>query len=851
MLRRLLAVAGCLALGNPGLRAEVEAPDFASDVAPIIEERCVRCHGEKQQLSGLRLDSREAMLQGGQRGASLQPGDAESSLLFRHVAGTAEPRMPFGSTLAKAEIETLRRWIEAGATWPAEPEPANKIWWSFADPVRHDPPNPGAHPIDAFLAARLDAEGLQRAPRTNPRTLIRRAYLDLTGLLPPPEAVDAFAADPSRQAFASIVDDLLDSPRYGERWGRHWLDAVRYADSSGYEHDYDQPQAWRYRDYVIRAFNDDKPYDRFVQEQLAGDEVDEPGHDTLVATGMLRVGPRVLFREKDNPQYRYTYLDDMIATTGRVFLGLTVDCARCHDHKFDAITQLDYYRTLAVFFPYIRYDFPLADGEAARRHAEATAAIEAKIAPLKKRISAIEAPYHEIAAQRRLEQFPLEIQEAVRTPDEERTPGQQLLAAQVQYGPVAVTDDMLPLEQKAQRAALRTRVKELEAQFPEPLPTAMGVRDGDYRFAPNGRGDEVQPGKGDREDFSGIQGTWLPTKGYQPPPARFLPNADYRTKGDVVAPGYIEALAKGRAFQPAPPGDERISSGRRLALAKWIASADNPLTARVMANRIWMHHFGEGLVFTASNFGRMGTKPTHPRLLDWLATEFVRQGWSVKAMHRLIMTSESYQMASAHDDPAAREADPDNKLLWRFRLRRLEGEAIRDIILAVSGKLNLEAGGPGFFPPIPEELRASFPKGKWEMTEPGPRNWRRSVYAYAKRGLRYPLFEVFDQPNMNVTCERRTTTTVPTQALTLLNNEFALRQAGFYAEQVAGLAEDAAGRIREAYRIALSRSPTHAELRANLAFLRRQTEYHGGDALAALTDLCDVILNLNEFLYVG
>ena len=531
--------------------------------------------------------------------------------------------------------------------------------------------------------------------------------------------VDAFAQDPSPQAFARLVDDLLDSPRYGERWGRHWLDAVRYADSSGYEFDYDQPHAWRYRDYVIRAFNEDKPYDRFVQEQLAGDEIENPSFETLTATGMLRVGPRVLFREKDNPQYRYTYLDDIIATTSRVFLGLTVDCARCHDHKFDPISQMDYYRTLAVFFPYIRYDFPLADDATIRRHEAATAAVNAKIEPLKKEIAAVEAPYREIAEQKRVEEFPAEIQEAVRTPPEKRSAGQQLLAAQVQYESVSITDDMLSEADKARLEFLREQIAALEDQLPEALPTAMGIRDGDYRFAPDGQGDEPQPGKGDREDFSGIEGTWLPAKDYRPPPAHLLHNADYRNKGEVVEAGYIEVLAQGRSFQPLPPTDGRISTGRRLALAKWIASADHPLTARVMVNRIWMHHFGEGLVYTASNFGSMGTRPTHPRLLDWLATEFVQRGWSIKAMHRLIMTSQSYQMDSSHDDPTAQAADPENKLLWRFRHRRLEGEAIRDIILAASGSLNLEAGGPGFFPPIPADLRASFREGKWELTGAG------------------------------------------------------------------------------------------------------------------------------------
>ena len=829
-----------------------DKPAFTEEVAPILEQRCVLCHGEKQQLSGLRVDSREALLRGGQRGPSLVPGDSASSTLYLHVSGKAEPRMPFGSTLADGEIATLKRWIDTGAQWdsPSEQAEGNEVWWAFQEPVRHEPPDPSAHPIDAFLSARLAEDGLQRAPRADPSTLVRRAYLDLVGLLPPPDVVDAFAKDPSRKAFARLVDDLLDSPRYGERWGRHWLDAVRYADSSGYEHDYDQPHAWRYRDYVIRAFNEDKPYDRFVQEQLAGDEIENPSFDSLTATGMLRVGPRVLFREKDNPQYRYTYLDDMIATTGRVFLGLTVDCARCHDHKFDDITQMDYYRTMAVFFPYVRYDFPLADEETVKRHEAETAAVNAKIDPIKKQIDDIQAPYRKLARERAIEKFPDEIQVAVRTPEQERTPGQQLLAAQVQSMSAKGYEDLISDADAKRLAALKSQIAELEKGLPDPLPTAMGIRDGDYRFAPDGLGDEPQPGKGDRQDFSGIEGTWLPTAGYQPPPARFLPNADYRNQGDVVEPGYIEALARGAPFAPGSP-THRISTGRRLALAKWIASPENPLTARVMANRIWMHHFGEGLVYTASNFGSMGTRPTHPELLDWLATEFVRQGWSMKAMHRLIMTSESYQMASSHGDALAAGADPENKLLWRFRQRRLEGEAIRDIILNASGNLNLEAGGPGFFPPIPEEVRESFPKGKWDMSEPGPANWRRSVYAYAKRGLRYPLFEVFDQPNMNVTCERRTTTTVPTQALTLLNNEFALRQAQNYAERVSRLSEDDAGRIREAYRIALSRAPTETELSANLEFLRQQKEYHNGDSVKALTDLCDVILNLNEFLYVS
>ena len=850
MLRTSLAVLSTA--GALGGVAWAAPPNFSKEVAPILERNCYQCHGEKQQMAGFRVDSRESLLRGGERGPAIEPGNSEASRLYQHVSGRVEPRMPFGGGLAPEEVAILGRWIDAGAEWPEATEQAEteRIWWAFKTPERHAPPDSEEHPIDAFLAQRLREEGLERAPRADPQTLVRRAYLDLVGLLPPPEVVDAFSENPSSEEFARLVDGLLDSPRYGERWGRHWLDAVRYADSSGYEHDYDQPHAWRYRDYVIKSFNDDKPYDRFVQEQLAGDELDDESYETLTATGMLRVGPRVLFREKDNPQYRYTYLDDIIATTSRVFLGLTVDCARCHDHKFDAISQLDYYRMMAVFFPYVRYDFPLADEDRVARHKAETEAVRARTEPLEERVREVQAPYRAAARKRKLESFPEEIQLAVNTPDEERTPGQKLLAAQVQSASYGSFEDLISTEDAARIEELKSQIAEIEKDLPAPLPMAMGIRDGDYRFAPDGLGDEPQPGKGEREDFSGIDGTWLPAANYTPPPAHFLPNADYRNKGDVVEPAFIETLAKGQSFAPRPP-THRISSGRRRALAEWIASPENPLTARVMANRIWMHHFGEGIVYTASNFGSMGTYPTNPELLDWLATEFVRRGWSLKAMHRLIMSSETYQMASSHSDDAALKADPENKLLWRFRQKRLEGEVIRDIILDASGNLNLEAGGPGFFPPIPDEVRESFPKGKWDAAAPGPETWRRSVYAYAKRGLRYPFFEVFDLPNMNVTCERRTTTTVPTQALTLLNNEFTLRQARHYAERVAKLAEGAEARIREAYRIALSRSPTGAELQANLDFLRKQEGFHNGDAVAALTDLCDVILNLNEFLYVS
>ena len=799
--------------------------------------------------------------------------------------------MPLGGALSADEISTLEQWVNEGAAWdvarldPPPKQPAHeqasaaavkpekggiseedRNWWAFQKPLRRPVPllkqaRWNGNPVDAFLKKQLDQEGLEPAPRADRRTLIRRAYLDLVGLLPSPAEVEAFVNDSSQDAFAKLVDHLLASPHYGERWGRHWLDVARYADSGGYEHDYDYPHAWRYRDYVVGAFNEDKPYDQFIREQLAGDELDEVTSDSLIATGFNRVGPTVGFREKDNPQYRYNYLDDMIGTTGRAFMGLTVNCARCHDHKFDPILQHDYYSMLATFFPFVKYEFPLVPPEEVAEFEARKAEIDAEIDPLKQKIADLEAPYRKLAFEKKLESFPEEIQIAVRTPEAERTDGQKLLADQVTSIRVAVDTvaDRIKPEDRAAMGALKEQIEELKKRMPPELPRAMAVRDGDYRFAPDGLGDEKLPGKGEREDYGEIAGSFLPQPGepFVPPTAYILPSGDHRVKGDPVEPGFLRVLTRGDAPTMIPPSGENVSSGRRRALAEWIASSEHPLTARVMVNRLWHFHFGRGIVATTSNFGRTGQPPVSPELLDWLATEFVRRGWSVKSMHRLLMNSEAYQMASAFDHPGNRETDPAEKHLWRFPERRLEAEVIRDIVLDASGKLNREIGGEPFFPPIPEAVRLSFPKGKWEVAEQGPAVWRRSIYSYWKRGLRYPMFEVFDQPDPNVTCERRNRTTVPTQALTLLNNEFVLEQAKYFAERVAAEADgDAEARIRRAYRIALSRGPDQDELARNVGFLAKQTEYHRGrgeadPARAALLDLCDVILNLSEFVYLN
>ncbi|MDE0102320.1 MAG: PSD1 and planctomycete cytochrome C domain-containing protein [Bryobacterales bacterium] len=877
---RRVVTAGALA-GIPLLAAPQQSlAQPAFEIPALFRQECEQCHGEAQQMAGLDLRSREALLDGGQSGPAIVPGDAETSPLYLRVTGAEQPAMPVGRSLRPNEVAAIRRWIEEGAHWEPGPDQARTAdsversgrgtanedgrWWAFQRPVRHSVPEVSdsrwdRNPIDAFLQEQREKNGLTPAPPADRRTLIRRAYLDLIGLLPPPEEVEAFLSDDSKWAFNELVDRLLGSPHYGERWGRHWLDIARYADSKGYEQDYDNPNAWRYRDYVIQAFNQDKPYSRFVLEQLAGDELDDMTFDSVTALGFHRVGPRVAFREKDNPEYRYTYLDDMIGTTSRAFMGLTVNCARCHDHKFDPITQMDYYRMLAVFFPYVDYDFPLAPPDVVARHEARVAEIEAVIMPLKRRLAEIEAPYRERAFEERLRRFPRDIQVAVHTPEEDRTDGQKLLAAQVRsIGPGRGFDSLMPEKVLATVQRLRAEIRNLEQQKPEDLPLAVGIRDGDFRFAPDGPGDSDAPGKG-RPDDVDFEGSYLPEVGrpYVPPKTHFLPSGDYRTKGSEVSPGYPKVLLSGYVRFENPPVDGRLTTGRRRALSEWLVDPEHPLTARVMVNRIWQHHFGEGIVSTPSNFGRMGHQPTHAELLDWLATEFVRSGWSMKSMHRLIMTSESYRMASSFALKANEEADPRNAYLWRFPQQRLEGEIIRDLVLAASGNLNLAVGGKPYFPAVDVSVRNAVAKGIWVVSEEAPNLWRRGLYSYYKRGMPYPMFEVFDQPDLNITCEGRDTTTVATQALTLLNNDFVLRHAESFARRVQRIAgPEQEDLVRTAYRIALGRDPMAAELEWNVSFLNQQMALYRDDgsddpARSALADLCHVVLNLNEFVYIN
>ncbi len=916
LVRRGAAAIGVLAVAMLlNTRLSAQKPHLTEkDVLPVIQ-RCFQCHGEKVQMSGLDLHTKAGILKGGSSGPAILPGNAAASSLYKRVTGQVQPVMPMAPipALNEKEIAILKDWIDQGSEWNSSDAPApvatsasdaykekqitdeDRQWWAFQKPVRHPAPQVSdvrwsRNPIDAFVRDMLSKKGLEPGPQADRRTLIRRAYLDLTGLLPPPAEVEKFVQDPSPRAYENLIDRLLASPHYGERWGRFWLDVARYADSSGFEFDITVENGWRYRDYVIKAFNEDKPYDQFIIEQLAGDELDHPTYDSLTATTFYRIGPRVRFREKNYPSYRYDYMDDMIRTTFQGFMGLSVNCARCHDHKFDPITRMDYYRSAAAFWGYVNYDHPLAPKEKVDQYERIKKDLENQITPLQQEIARIEKPYRdkqrEQQIQAALQKYPEDIQIAIKTPEGKRTTGQKLLVAQVLISPEEANPDMIQAdldasakskaeakanqvfgvtdygarslklspEDEAKRSDLRARIAKIEENLPAPLPIADGVRDGDYRLTPDGLGDSTIPGTG-RPTYD-VKCCYIPepSQKYEVPPLYFAAAGDdikFNESTFPVEPGFLSVLVKGTPPPATHPPNRSgyVTSGRRRALADAIASPDNPLTARVMVNRIWGWHFGRGIVGTPGNFGKMGMLPSHPELLDWLATEFVRQGWSVKQMQRLIMTSETYKMASAFYQATDLEKDPTDVYLWRFPIRRMEAEIIRDAVLDASGDLNLQAGGPPFFPSIPLSVRADQPRGIWELTKEGTDTWRRSVYAYVKRGLKYPMFEVYDLPDLNTTCERRAVSTVPTQALTMLNNEFMLIQADHFAQRVFEQAGDTPDeQVKTMYRIALSREPSTKELDSNVTFLNKQREQE--TALAALTDLAHVVLNLNEFAYI-
>ncbi|MGH9338121.1 MAG: DUF1549 and DUF1553 domain-containing protein [Acidobacteriota bacterium] len=719
--------------------------------------------------------------------------------------------------------------------------------WVFQEITRAEPPMVQMkewvkNPIDAFVLAKLESEGLKPSPEADPIMLLRRASFDLIGLPPTPEEVEDFLGDKSPNAFEKVVDGLLASPHYGERWARHWLDLARYAESEGFKSDQTRPHIWRYRDYVIKSFNEDKPYDRFVREQIAGDELWPNDFDARVATAFNRHYPDE-HNARNLMQRRQEILHDITTTVGSTFTGLTYGCARCHNHKFDPILQADYYRLMSFFANFVADDdIILASPEVVERHQRQMAEWEAKTAKIREEMAALEAPKRKEVIDEFIAKYPPEIQEVLTMKPEDRSAYQWLMfykaepylnpESYIYQAPTSSVVRSLKDEDEKRWHKLKEELDQYAHLHPGELSMASGILDA----------------------------------GREAPKTYILAGGAYDAKGEEVQPGFLTMLAPGPA-KIVPPEDLN-STGRRTALANWLADPKNPLTSRVMANRIWHYHFGRGIVKTPSNFGLSGELPTHPELLDWLATEFVRNGWSMKYLHRLIMLSNTYQQASLYREDAGK-ADPDNNLFWRYPRHRLEGEVIRDASLAVAGMLNTRMGGPSAFPDLPPGMD---PRGGWKEDEDPAAANRRSIYVFVRRNQRYPMFHVFDMPDTHESCPAREITTSPLQALTMLNSELTLDWAqGLASRVLIAAGSDRSAQIDQAYRLAYSRLPNAQEkgtilnfLDSHRAILAERAERgeklaeptlrpHNVDPLkaAALVDFCHMLLNSNEFVYVN
>lgn len=820
------------------------AHDISVSAVRILETKCVSCHGAEKQLGGLRLDSLNALTAGGEGGPVIVVGDVSKSRLIEAIHFTnPDLQMPPKLRLSDREIRTLERWVKEGPLWPEDAydpaggrpagssqgldegpigdaftdprNPVRKIFagerldlWSLKSPqatMAHGAggsddakqPKLSSQVIDQFIHDRLTQQGLTPSPQADRRTLLRRVTFDLTGLPPTPEELHAFLEDPGPDAYETVVDRLLQSSRYGERWARHWLDVVRYADTDGFERDEFRPNIWRYRDYVIRSFNQDKPFDQFAREQLAGDEllnsvpqtVDEI--DNLIATGFLRLGQwdstAAIFQEED--RHRDQQLADLANTTASAFLGLTFSCCQCHDHKYDPLLQADHFRMRAFFAAVTpRNDLPIELADELDAIARQNADIDAQIQPLKE------------------EQSKLNKEQADEQPRFEE---------------------------------LGRKIDELESQKRSPTIT-MGATD----------------------------------SGTDVPATHVFYQGDFSQPREEVAPGILSALDPG-PMEIRPPREG--TSGRRLALANWIASAENPWTARVLVNRVWQHHFGVGLVATPNDYGFSGSRPSHPELLDWLAVAFVNDGWSLKKLHRAIVCSATYRQASSSDTAhpqdsriaRCKERDPSNTLLWRQNVVRLDAESLRDTLLAVSGALQPFESGRPRWPHVPLELLHAQP-GILEAKDGGDggrmQGWYedpveetdvRSLFLVRKRAMPIPFLQAFDLPDSTVSCARRDTTVVAPQALVLLNSPESVRLATILAERIDGEAEKTPqSRVEVLFRRALIRSPEADELDACGDLLQRHADQYRSQGLdesadrLALRDLCRVIMNLNEFTYI-
>ena len=900
------------------------AVDFARDVRPVLEKHCYACHGPDKQKSGLRLDVKEAAFKGGDgHGPAVVPGKPAESPLVRSVSGADNDLVmpPKGPRLSAAEVAALTRWVEAGAVWPASADRVKlsdrRDHWAFrparppAVPEIRNSKSEIRNEIDRFVLARLEREGLKSAPEADRRTWLRRVTFDLTGLPPSPEEATAFVADRRPDAYERVVDRLLASPRYGERWAQHWLDVVRYADTHGFEVNTERPHAWPYRDYVIRAFNEDRPYHRFVREQIAGDQYGQDAATGFLVTASVLLPGQIGADPPSMRLARQDALDEVVVNTAQTFLGLSLGCARCHDHKFDPLTQRDYH-AMQAYFAGVEYDDrPVGGPGADARRAEA-AKLRDRQAAIDRRLSAlvpvvgpgVRRPA--VNARQNTDRFAPTAARRVRFTitatnnlepciDELEvytTAGVNVALASAGAKVTSSGDTVSPDRHELRflndgrygnsRSWMSSEVgkgwvvvefpkgetidrvvwgRDREGQYADRL--AVGYRvevaadDGVWKtvadssdrrkgndkpaaFSPDGlSADEAAEGKRLAAERAAIDArlrevevglTAFAGKFRKPDVTRLLHRGDPEQPRDEVAPAVPAVLGTFALPKDAPEAD------RRKALADWIADPANPLTARVMVNRVWQGHFGTGLVETPSDFGRSGAAPSHPELLDWLAGEFVHGGWSVKHLHRLIVLSATYRQ-SGRVEASAQKKDADARLLWRFPSRRLEGEAVRDAMLFVSGRLNLAEGGPGF---DVWNLRGGL-TGFQPVESFGEAGRRRMIYAHRVRRERDAVFGALDCPDNGQSAARRRESTTPVQALNLLNSRFAVEEAGAFADRVRKEAgPGVADQIRRAYQLALGRGPDPEEAADAEAVA---TEY-------GLAPLCRALFNCNEFVYL-
>jgi mono/diheme cytochrome c family protein len=832
--------AAALAAGGSGV-------DFARDVQPILNENCLKCHGPDKQKGGIRFDRKDGAFKVGESGdTAIAPGDtAQSAVLHRIVSHDPDEQMPpKGDRLPAASVATLEHWIAGGAPWPDNRASAggsqtagagkNKPW-SFQPLARVTIPKVehsawAVTPIDRLVLAAQEAKGLHPNGEASRRTLIRRLYFDLIGLPPTPEEIDAFERDPSPSAYERLVDKLLADPHYGERWARHWLDAARYADSNGYEEDRPRLNAYTYRDFVIRALNEDLPYDTFVQWQLAGDLLAPHDQQAVAATGFIAAAPHVRpefinYREKDS----WDELDNIVSTTGSSILGLTLGCARCHDHKFDPITAADYYHFAAFFTSTERIDRPIDEAQG-KVYQKAMAHYDQKgLDRIKKEEKEWKASKRVEAQKEIIETLPVTAGEKVlmEAPADKKNQRQYALLNQYASQLTISDGDLrkgLNKDDLAKWIAFDQAEDAILVTRPPPIPEMLTVTEGPAKKA------------------------YLLMRG----------NPDQKVS--ETNPEFLSAFTPPSGFGFL----ERFSYFRknRADLARWLTDVNHgagALAARVEMNRLWQHHFGHGIVTTPGDFGMRGDAPTNPQLLDWLAGEFIHNGWHLKPIQKMVLMSAVYRQDDTAD-PERLAIDPSNRYFWRRAPHRIEAEILRDDMLAVSGCLNPRFFGPAIKPRMnPDAISVTNREKKYDewpaRVVDGPKTWRRSIYIFAKRSNLFPFLQLFDAPDAIGSCTRRNKTTVASQALTLLNDPFVREQAGAFASRLSttGLSMDA--RVQRAFEMTLGRKPNAEESARALHFIASQTQDCPSTAkdtaeLKALTDFCQGMMALNEFSYI-